>query len=150
VLEPAPRILGGDGSQACGDGRSEGFLCARFGFSQERLELGEGVFDGVEVRAVGGQEHQAASAGFDFLAHGLVFVDGKVVHDNDLAGKQRRAEHFIEIDQEDFRVGASFHDHRPDHSLGAHGCEDGSVAPAIARSLPVGAFSFGRIAVARA
>ena len=57
----------------------DGSLC---GCSEQGLELGECVLDGVEVRAVGRQEEQTGTGGFDGLADSGAFVAGQIVHDH--------------------------------------------------------------------
>ena len=46
------------------------------GLFEESLELGEGHFNGVKVRAVGRQEAQLCRGDFDGRAHGDGFVGG--------------------------------------------------------------------------
>ena len=150
VLEPGLGVLGSDRGQAGGDGHLQGCLRARPGLAQERLELGEGMFDGIEVRTVGGQKHQAAARRCDAGAHRLVPVRGQVVQDHGLAGPQHRAEHLVQIAKQLGRVGAALQGAGGDQPRGAHRCQDRSVAPAVARDFSVAACSLGRVAVARA
>src|SRR5215211_7688030 len=53
---------------------------ARPGSAQQRLELGEGFFDGVEIGRVGRQVQKLAAPPLDELAHPGAFVSGEVVH----------------------------------------------------------------------
>jgi hypothetical protein len=50
------------------------------------LELGKGHFDGVEVRAIGGQVAHARAFGGDQPGDGGSLVDAKIVEDDDIAG----------------------------------------------------------------
>ena len=52
---------------------------------EERLQLGEGLFDRIEVGAVGGQEAQRRPGRFDAIAHRVVLVNGQVVEDDHVA-----------------------------------------------------------------
>jgi hypothetical protein len=47
-------------------------------FAQEGLELGEGVFDRVEIGIAGGQVERLSAGGLDGGAHGSVFVAAEV------------------------------------------------------------------------
>ena len=76
-----------------------------FGFAQALLELGEGVFDRIEVGAVSRQKPKAAAARFGPGAHGLVFVDTQVFWDHGLTRAQRRAEHLVQIGEKYAGVG---------------------------------------------
>ena len=55
-------------------------------FAQERLELCEGILDGVEVRTVGREVVEFSSCCFDEFANPWPFVAREVVHDDDVAG----------------------------------------------------------------
>jgi len=56
------------------------------GFAQMRLELREGLFDRVEVGAVGRKEEQPGAAGFDGGTDGGCLVARQIVHDHHVAG----------------------------------------------------------------
>ena len=56
------------------------------------FELGEDLFDGIEVRAVGRQEQKPCSSGPDCGPDGGLLVAREVVEDDDVAGSQRWAE----------------------------------------------------------
>ncbi len=58
------------------------------GFAQQRLELGEDVFDQVEVGTIGRQEEEPGALRLDHLAHARSLVAGEVVHDHDVARAQ--------------------------------------------------------------
>lgn len=53
---------------------------------EERLELGEGFLDGVEVGAVGREVEQARPNCFDGSPDARALVAAEVVHDDDIAG----------------------------------------------------------------
>ena len=63
-----------------------GFDGSFLGFSQEQLELGEDLLDGVEVRGVWRQEEELCAGTSDGLANRLSLVAAQVVHDDDMAG----------------------------------------------------------------
>ena len=86
-----------DPPPCCLDGS---FLC----FAQERFELGEDLLDWVEVGAVGWQEEEPCAGISDCPAHGLSLVASEVVHDDDIAGPERRHQHLAYISGEPFPV----------------------------------------------
>ena len=59
------------------------------GLSQQRLQLGEGVLDRVEVGTVGRQEAEPRTSGLDGFADDQPLVGRQVVEDHDIAGPQR-------------------------------------------------------------
>jgi hypothetical protein len=69
------------------DGGSKTLDGSLGGFSQERLQcqLGEGVFNRVEVRAVGREIEKLDAGRFDHLTHPQAFVARRIVHDHDVA-----------------------------------------------------------------
>ncbi len=76
---------GPDALRCCFDGS----LC---GFSEQVFQLGEDLFDRIEVRAVGRQEQQARTSGPDRVPDGGLLVAGQVVEDDNVAGRERGAE----------------------------------------------------------
>jgi hypothetical protein len=78
-----------------------GFDVAGLGLSHEVLELGEDLFDRVEVWAVGRQEDQVGAPGPDGGSRGLGFVAAEVVQDDDVARLQGGGEDPIDVEQEE-------------------------------------------------
>jgi len=70
------------------------------GLSQESLQLGEDLLDGVQVWAVGRQEDQVRAGFSDGLADGLSPVAAEVVHDHHIAGMERGDEHLLDVGPE--------------------------------------------------
>ena len=70
------------------------------GFSEERLELGEYLFDRVEVGRIGRQVNQTGANRFDGLADALDLVGREVVHDDNISSFQGRGEHLFDISLE--------------------------------------------------
>ena len=66
-------------------------------FAQERLELGEGHFDRVEVGAVEREEEKLFAGAFDPLADPHALVAGEIVHDDDVACAQFGDQHLLDI-----------------------------------------------------
>ena len=62
---------------------TENIFDGEAGFSAERFSLGPGVFDGIEIGAVGGEIFEGMLGAGDGLLGVLSFVEGGVVHDHD-------------------------------------------------------------------
>ena len=58
--------------------------------AQEGFDLAPHLFDGVEVRGVGGQEEGLGTCGGEEGERRLAFVRGELVHEHEVAGAQRR------------------------------------------------------------
>lgn len=76
------------------------------------LDLGEGLFGGVEVRGVGWQIPEPCAGGLDHLADGGRFVRAEIVHDHDVAGFEHRHEQLLDIGPEALTVDRSVEDAR--------------------------------------
>ena len=68
--------------------------------SQQRLELGEGHLDRIEVGRIGRQEEKPRSRLLDGLAHTANPLGWQVIHDHDVAGAQFRREDLLGIGQQ--------------------------------------------------
>jgi hypothetical protein len=66
------------------------------GGAEQGLELGKGVLDRVQVRAVGRQVEQAGAGGRDRRANALDLVGGEVVHHDEIAGAQGRRQGLLD------------------------------------------------------
>src|SRR6267142_6044554 len=62
---------------------------SRGGLAQQALELGEDLFDRVQVRRAFWQEEELGPGCADELAHRFGFVTTEIVHDHDVAGAKR-------------------------------------------------------------
>ncbi len=87
------RVLGEDFAAGVGDG----FVGSRPGLSEQGLELGEDLLNGVEVGGVFWQEHKAGSDIPDRLAHRLSLVRAEIVEDHDVARHERRDKELFDI-----------------------------------------------------
>ena len=68
---------------------ADGFWCSGGGFSEPMLELGEDLFDRVQVGRIFRQEEEFGAGRSDELAHGLALVTAEIVDDDDVALPQR-------------------------------------------------------------
>lgn len=60
------------------------------------LQLGEHLLDRIEIGAVGREEQEPRALGPDRGPDGWPFVAGEIVHDDDVAGRECRAELFFD------------------------------------------------------
>ena len=76
---------------------ADGFDGARGSLAQQVLELGEDLFDRVEVWRVFGQEEKLGTGRANELAYGFAFVTAEIVHDHDVTGMKRWDEDLFDI-----------------------------------------------------
>jgi hypothetical protein len=89
---------------------ADGFEGAGGGFAQEMLELGEDLFNGVQVGRVFRQEEQLGAGCANELAHGSAFVAAEIVHDDDFTGSQGGNENLLDVSSEGLAVDRAIKD----------------------------------------
>jgi hypothetical protein len=99
------------------------------GLSQQRLELGEGILDGVEVWAVGREIAQLGTRSLDHLAHAWAFVAGQVVHDDDVATPQFRDQHLGHLGLEGVAVDRPIEHPGGDEAAHGQSADEGRGLP---------------------
>ena len=67
------------------------------GLAHQVLELGKNLFDWIEIRAVWRQEQELGTSAADRLADGGPFVTAQIIHDDDVAGRERRHQELLDI-----------------------------------------------------
>jgi hypothetical protein len=134
------RVLGKDLAASLGDG----LVGSRLGLSEQGLELGEDLLDGVEVGRIFRQEHEAGSDIPDRLSHRLSFVRAEIVEDHDVARLQRRREELIDIGAEALAVDRSIEQARRVDAVVAQGSEESRGLPLALRDLVDKALSLRR------
>ena len=87
-----------------GDGVPETVACPLARFSQQRLEFGKGLFDGIEIGAVGRQVEQLGLAVFDRFPNAGDLVTGQIVHDDNVTRAQGWGENLLDVAAEDVSV----------------------------------------------
>ena len=85
-------LLGCDGA-----GAPQAFERPSGEFAQDVFELGEGLFDRVEIGAVGREKPKLGSGGFNRDFDGGALVSAEVVHDHDVAGAQRPDQFLFDV-----------------------------------------------------
>ena len=68
------------------------------------FDLGEDLFDRVQVRRVFRQEEEFGAGGADELTHRFGFVTAEIVHDHDVAGTKRGDEDLLDLGPEALTV----------------------------------------------
>lgn len=103
--------------------------------SQQLLGLGEDQFNGIQIGAVRGQEHQAGGRLFDQLAHSRTPVARQIVHDHDIARAKIGNEHLLDKRLEHIAVDRSVHDGGTTHSVNSQGRDQSGGFPVTVRCL---------------
>lgn len=113
------------------------------------FELGEDLFDWVEVRRVWGQEQQARAGASDCFADGRSLVAGEIVHDHDVARRERRYEELLDIRKEAYCVDWLIKDARCIDPVAAQGGQERHCSPMPVRNFGVQPAALGRPATQR-
>ena len=87
-----------------GDRVGDGVEGARGGLSHMPFELGEELFDRIEVGRVFGKEQQPSSRGLDGGADRLAFMRSEIVEDDNVVAFERRNEELLDIGEKQFAI----------------------------------------------
>ena len=110
-----------------------GFHVALLGHAHPVLDLGEGLFDGVEVGAIGRQEPEAGAGGSDGGSHGLGLVTSEIVHDDDVARLEGSDQLLFDIGKEAGPVDWAVEDAGCGEPVAAKRRDEGHGAPVPVR-----------------
>lgn len=105
------------------------------GLSKQGFELGEDLFDRVEVRAVGREEEELGACGSNSGANGPAFVASQVVDDDDVAWPERRDQDLLDIGEEGLAVDRPVEDAGCLDAIATKCCQEGQRAPSTLRYL---------------
>lgn len=97
------------------------------------LELGEGVFDWIEIR-IGRQEQEACAGSLDQAAHLRSLVGAEIVHHHNVARRELRNEHLLDMGFEGDEVDGAIEHHRRDHAGAAQPSDEGGGFPVAMRN----------------
>jgi hypothetical protein len=117
-------LLGCDGA-----GAPQAFERPSGEFAQDVFELGEDLFDRVEIGAVGREKPKLGSGGFNRDFDGGALVSAEVVHDHDVAGAQRPDQFLFDVSCELLSVDRSIEDARRGQAVMAQGGKEGCRFP---------------------
>lgn len=93
------------------------------------LDLGEGLFDRIEVRRVWRQIPKPCAGCFDQAAQGSRFVAAEIVHDHDVARLELRHEKLLNIGTEALAVDWTVEQTRCGEAIAAQGAEENQRPP---------------------
>lgn len=119
------------------------------GFAHQVLELGEDLLDRIQVGTVGRQEQQLGAGATDRRADGGPFVAAQIIHDDDVAGRERRHEALLDIVGEALAIDRLIEHARRVDPVAAQRREEGHRAPMTVGHLGMEPFANGRPAAQR-
>ena len=111
------------------DGVPQGIDGAGSGFTQQRLEFGEELFDGIEAGTVRRQIAQDGAGRFNGVRHTGDFVGGEIVQHDNVARPQHRHQALLHPGQEGRAVDGTVEDRRRRDAVMAQGGEEGGGLP---------------------
>src|SRR3984957_10834143 len=112
--------------------------------SHMRLELGEGIFDGIEVRTVGRQVAEFGTAGLNSLPDAHDLVSRQIIHDDEVTGAQGWRQHVLDPGQEAFSVHRSVQKHRCNETRKREAADKGNRLPMTVRNCGAATLALGR------
>lgn len=104
VPEVVSAFLTCEGIEEFADRVADGLDSSGADLAQEMLELGEDLFDWVQVGGVFGQEDQMCAGFANSRSHGFALMAAKVVHDDDVASLKGRHEDFLDVEEKALSV----------------------------------------------
>lgn len=105
------------------------------GFAEQGFEFCKYLFDRIEVGAIGRQEEELGADRANGAPHGLSLVAAEIVHDDDVAGGERRHEELLDIGQEAFAVDRPIEDEGSVDPVAAQRRKKGQCPPVALRRL---------------
>lgn len=108
----------------------DGSLCR---FSQPVLELGEELFDWVEIWRVFGQKEELRTGFANGAPNSLAFVRAEIVHHNDVARLEGGHENLLDIEEEPLAVDRPVDEPRRFDAIMAQRSQEGHGLPVAMR-----------------
>ena len=110
---------------------------ALLGGAHPVLDLGEGLFDRIEIGGVWRQIPEPCAGRFDQASQGSRLVAAEIVHDDDVAWLKLRDENLLNIGAEAFAVDGTVEQARCSEAVAAQGAKEGQRLPmAVWREAP--------------
>ena len=97
--------------------------------AEQGFELGEDLFNGVEIGGVGRQEAQRGAHPCKGRPHGRTLVAAQIVHNDDIARSEGRQQALFDISQEARPVDRAIEDTRSGHAVVAQRRHEGQRLP---------------------
>jgi hypothetical protein len=129
-------LLRGEGVKERADTPPRALDGALGGGSQEGLELGEDLLDGIEIGAVGRQEQELATRGADGAADALGLMAAEIIDDDDVARFEGGDQDLFDVSEEAGAVDRAVDDARRGKAIAAQSCQEGQRAPVPLRNFP--------------
>src|SRR5215211_7860842 len=140
MTEPPCGVSGGDLGECPLHRLQQGFVGARSELPQDVLYLAEGLLYGVQVRRIGGHEHELGSPLFDELPYPLWPVSPEFVEHHHLPLRKRRAQEVLDVGLEDLSVRGSLFSRHIDSpipcKLISQGDQSQVLGPVLLGTLP--------------
>jgi len=90
--------------EECADPLPERLEHSLLGFAQHAFKFREDLFDRIEVGRVFGQEEQACAFFANGFSDGGAFMRAEIIHDDDIARRERRRQNLLDISEKAFAV----------------------------------------------
>ena len=134
ISEVVGAFVGCVGSEQLADGGDEAFERSRRRFAQQVLQLGEDLFDRIQVGRVFGQEEQFSARRSDRPPNGLSFVAAQIIHHDDVSRQQRGRQHGLDIGFEALAVDRAVKNPRRFDAIKPKGGHEGHGFPMAMRN----------------
>ena len=125
MSEEVSTVVRGDGFEKPGDGSLDLLEAARVRLAQQRLELGERLFDRVQVGTIGRQMEQLGAHRTECAAYRWVLMATQIVHHHDVACPQGRNQELLQPGEETLSVDRAVQDARRGDALTSQSGHEG-------------------------
>lgn len=115
---------------------------------QQRFEFREGLFDRIQIGAVGGQKPELRPGRFDRRAYGRLFMDREVIENHGRPDGQRRHQDLLDVGEERGVVERTIEHGGGDEAVRGEGGDHGVHLPLAARRKVAEALAAGTAAIA--
>src|SRR5215472_18551936 len=149
MSKPTESISLGDKIQSLGKRLPERFARARLLSAQNGFHFGESLFNGREIRRIGGQEEETTASGFDSLPHLRPQVNREVIQDHDLSRGETGGQDLLDVDLKGGAIGCAIQDKGGSHSSKRQGGDQSHGGTIIAGHLAYRSLSSGGIRIQR-
>lgn len=129
-------------SEQRAEGGPEGIHRACSGFSEERLELGKDLFDGVVVGAVRRQITHLCTSGLDGSNNAGDLVRAQIVHHHNITRLQHGDQYLLYPGAKGIAIDRAIEHARCHQAAGTQGADEGGRMPVAVRRLPETASAF--------
>lgn len=133
MAEIVATLGGGEPGHAVAEERPEALGRATARLAQDRLELGEAEFNGIEVGAIGRQVPELGAGGGDAVVDALDVMGRQIVGDHNVAGLECGRQDLIDVGQETLPIHRTVEHARRRQPLDTQGGNEGARLPPALR-----------------